>query len=374
MEMSQQDENSSVPPAATQPLPFDLKVNKLIMQHLSGADFLKLSEVSTAFSTYVNNYQMDTIRLLINETSERKLDVEALLYTKRHYKHIKIEKLVYAQHSVADLFRRFAYTLTSIHTGYDVALEGGHLPCVKSLIMVLGDGSNGYRENGLLSAVANLETLLLQGRHGSPMELVNCLSNNNNLKKLTLEKNAQDSFFNNRKISKLSLQLESFKLDSTQFVDMSEANFERFLAGSTTLKEIKVLKCSYPMLTKLFNSSALSVESLTFSPPAAHNDPFYYFCDFHMNENITYLGLILVNEPLLAQMLPKLPRLTTLYVSDPTPRMFKYIINVSPSLKEFRFAYFREAYYSLELVRAIYHREVSAGNPNVTKDLIITQI
>lgn len=313
-------------------------------------------------------------RILIHETKARKLDVEALLSSNRQYRHIKIKKLVYAHHSAADLFRRFAYTLASIHTAYDFQLERGQLPSVKTLIMVLDEDSNGYLEDGLLSTVSNLEFLQLHGRNAFPMQLVNCLNNNSKLKHLILEKNAQDTFFNNCQFSKFSLQLQSLKLDSSQFEDMAEQNFERFLASMTTLKEIKVLRCSFKMLNKIVNSSMFSVESLTFSPPAAYSNPLFCIYDFGLNENITYLGLILVDEKLMTELLPKLPRLTTLYVSDPTPPMFKCVITSSPSLKEFRFAYFREAYFSLELVRAIYQREVTAGNPIVTKGIIITQI
>lgn len=129
------------------------------------------------------------------------------------------------------------------------------------------------------------------------------------------------------------------------------------------------------MLSKICNSSVFSVERVTFSPTESYRGPmFLETYDLKRNENITYMGLIVTSEALLQALLPNLPRLTTLYVSDPTPAMFKYIIANSPSLKEFRYAYFFEAYFSIELVRAIYEREASSGNEKVPKNLIITQI
>lgn len=371
---SKDDEIFSTPVhSLTTLFPFDMKINKLIIQHLTGDDFLKLSEVSTSFSGYVNNYQMHKIRLLIHESGLRKLDVEALLSSKRQYQHIKITRLEYAHLAIPDLFRRFAHSLVSIYTAYDFLMEEVHLMSVETLIMVHLEGSSGYYEHGLLGTVANLKSLQLQGRHPFQAELVNCLQNNSSsLEELVLEKNAQDSFFNIRRIPKL--QLKSFKLDASAFEGSVSMNFEKFLAGLNTLKEIKILKCSYNMLDRICNNSVFSVERVTFSPSEPIRDFLPYGFEFHRNENITYMGLVLVKETLLRELLPKLPRLTTLYLSDPTPSMFKYIITNAPNLKEFRYAYFREAFYDIDLVRAIYQNEASKHLPNVPEDLIITQI
>lgn len=201
---------------------------------------LKLSEVSKSFSAYVNNFQIDKIRLLIHETGERKLDMENLLASKREYKHIKITSLLYAYPLIPDLFQRFAHSLSSIYTAYDFDFqfqEGSQLPSVKNLTMVLSESP--YFEHGLLSTVSSLKTLHLQGRTNFPLQLYKCLNNNNFLEELTLEKNAQDSFFANRRMPNFNLQLKSLKLDSSNFEDMARQNFERFLASLTTLKEIK---------------------------------------------------------------------------------------------------------------------------------------
>lgn len=368
-----QQQMDETPPSSPKPLfPFDAKVNKLIMQHMTGVDLLNLSEVSRNFCDYVDYNCMDKIQLVIHETLVKKLDVEPLLDSKRNYKHIRVTSLVYASTSMADIFDRFASSLVSVYSTYDFPLEPMSLLSVTTLKMVLGEGS-GYREQGILSSVTNLKTLHLYGRHNYASELVNCLEHNSSLEELALEGHAQDSLFSSRRLPSFNMNLKCLKLDSTQFQDNSDENFERFLSRSTRLEELKVLRCNFTMFAKICNCAAFRVQHITFSPPYAHVAVHYQF-EFNMNWDISYLGLILVNEGLVRVVLPKLPRLDTLYVSDPTPAMFKFIITHSPSLKNFRYAYFRDAYYDYDLVCSIYQKEVLTGNPMVPRNLIITQI
>lgn len=334
-----------------------------ILLHLTGSDFLKLSEVSKKmyeFTKETNNAK-EKILLFINEDRNREFDKIMVEEIKRSYKGIRVHKLFRTRQNVLELFKNFGQFLTYIDTTFDFDMCGVELPKVKSLSM---HPYPRYFEYGLLSSVNNLEKLHLSGKTKHPYRIYECLSASPGLKELVLENGAADQTFS-FVVNDIGIQLKVFKTNDTIFENHIQPNFLSFMATQqVSLQEFKLLKCDMELLSKLLYG-APNVKRFTFSPTIRHVT-WPYYLSFPQVEEI---NLINISDRQLPVMLSKFPNVKKLYIGDITPYMFRYLLFNVPSLREFRFAHFGRYNFSVHELRTFYQQQKTQRQRNLNENI-----
>jgi hypothetical protein len=127
-------------------------------------------------------------------------------------------------------------------------------------------------------------------------------------------------------------------------------------------------------MTKILNSFK-GLKRLTFSPMNLHDSQGY---SLNSHPNLTELNLICVDKPMLEKILPKLPKLQKLYVSDPSLQMMKAIFTIPQKLVEFRYAFIdietmTNKIITIEEVRELYEAFKKSCD-NVNHNIDISQI
>lgn len=351
---------------------FNEKSRENILQHLSGADVLNLSEVSLDWYKIIgkSSKAMDKIQLVIKENWSREFDFEVVENSERKYEHIKVSELLRSRKEVAKMLEKFADSIVSIDTRFDIEMNEVKLLNLKSLVISTRCSSS-YVEGGIMTATSSLEELKLRGLTHFPGEIIGCLEKNTGLKELVLEDGAQTTLLANLTFEiGVGIQLKSLKIDSLDYPDEIINKFFSFLRTQIEcIEDIKLLNCKYITMVSIF-SNLKSLRRLTF---AALHPYTFQNTQVKPNPSIRELNLISVNDLMLRSLLPKAPKLQKLYIADPTWKMFDFITFNSPSLRLFRYAYFENC--NKTFVDAIAHYEQECEKyKNVNKNIAIAQV
>lgn len=319
-----------------------------VLEYLSGKDLLSLTEVSRQWNQLIGQSQeaMNKIRVIINENWSREFDIEDLIDSERQYKHIKITSLLRRRDHVHQFFDKFAYSLVSIDSRYDFEMKGLQLPQLEWLA-IRGPYKHIFLEDSLLDSVINLKTLIIEGSTRFPNNIVCCLKVNPGLEELVLECGATEDLFKCMS-HPVDIRLKTLKLDKVSFpISHIEANIGKFLGTQlNSLEELKLMNCEFMFFCRIFNTMR-NLRCLTYSPDDPSYDPQAYF---EPNQNLVELRLIVVSESLLHMLLPAVPKIEKLYISDPTPLMFKVALFEHPSLVKLSYAGIRGKLTSKELM------------------------
>jgi hypothetical protein len=312
---------------------------QLILQHLSGSDLLRLSESSNEWNQLIANSPESTkqLKLFIDENWNHEFDFKVIKNTNRTYENVVIKNLLRSRVEVHKIFCRFDDFLVSIDTSFDFQMNGIQLPRLKSLRLATTCPSAHF-QHGLLSAVINLEKLELSGPNQYPEKVVECLQANPDLKILILENEAPEQVFRCLDDA-VDFQLNVLKLDKADFSDGTDHNLRKFLSGQiNSIVDLKVLNCNFALFCSIFTYMK-RLRCLTYSP--ATSNMFPQSCSFEPHPSLEELNLIQVSLPMLQTFVLYTPKLKKLYLSDPTPSMFKLIMNHAKELVEFRYAFLR---------------------------------
>lgn len=348
----------------------DESLHDLVLQHLTGSDVLKMTEVSREWNQLITktNDQESKIQLSITENWGMEFDADVVKNTTRKYSSIKVNTLLRTRNQVFKLFCNFAEFLITVNTRFDFDMNGLKLPSVKSLAITMLDYPH-FFENGLLSSVNGLMKLEISGKNPFPEKIVECLQSNPGLIELVLEEGAENAI---KCLNEpVNIKLKVLKMNKAHFTPAVEANFVKFLASQIdSLQELKLLHCDFMLMCRIFNNMK-NLRRLTFSPS---NRDFFQSVSLKPQENLEELNLILVSSLTLQSFLQQTPNLKKLYISDPTSAMFKFVIDESLSIEEFRFSSFRGVNVNMDDVIEFYEHEISNDQSNINKRLKIIQI
>lgn len=321
------------------PLKFiDAAHHELIFQHLTGAELLKVSEVSPRWyrSTAKSNVMMKKIKLSL-EDGERAFRENIFclaLLSPRDYQHL----YVCSQNKRA-IIETFAKSLVSVEVKtYDVALLDVDLPNVKKL-HINGDAI----AFGLLSCVKYLEELHVESIRMSAIKtLKECLERNIGLKRLSLG-SSPSALFNHDLSNDFDFDLDTFVV-RTIFLRDTE-NLLKFMASQTSSLEavaIHVTHCDSFLLNNVVNSlpklTALYIHGVDIHGIALPQD-LPEGLDLKVNKSITFVyanKLCLKNLVELKKFLRAVPSLECLRVMDASTEATGVIVRNCPRLQEFR--------------------------------------
>lgn len=310
-----------------------------ILKYLSGNDLLNLTEVSRQWNQLIGQspVAMNKIQLVINENWSREFDIEDVISSERQYKHIKITSLLRRRDHVYQFFDQFASSLVSIDSLYDFDMNGLQLPHLEWLA-IRGPYKHIFLDDSLLDAVVNLKTLIIEGSTRFPEKIISCLKLNPGLKELVLEYGATEDVFKCM-THPVDIHLKTLKLDKVS-IRYIEANIGKFLGTQVnSLEELKLMNCDVLFFCKIFNTMK-NLRCLTYSPDDSSYVPRPYF---EPNESLVELRLIVVSAPLLQLLLPAVPKVEKIYLSDPTLSMLRFALFSHPSLMKISFAAIRGA-------------------------------
>jgi F-box domain len=350
------------------------KIYSLILQHLSGSDLLNLSEVSREFYQLVAESEraMDKIQLVINEGSDRVFKWTDLENSKRCYKTLKVKNLLTGRSEVTRIIFEFSDSLISIETNYDFKLPMGlMLQELETLKMSIHSRSTIFNE-GLLCHCSNLTKLHFSGIIYNYHLLIECLESNADLEELVLEKDAPSILFRFMNDPPI-MELTTLKCDNVDFSSERQIfHFLNFLESQAdSLVELKVLRCEMERLSEILDLLP-NLTKLTYSP-APYDFDQKNSIKFNAHHRLRELNLITMSTKNIKQLTLMAPRVQKLYIADVTQEIFIFAIKCLPSLREFRYAYFKDFGGKLEIVRASYTRLI-AQNPMWNKRITIHQI
>lgn len=347
----------------------DIALHSLILQHLSGSDLIKLSEVSTNHCDIITKRSEEgeeKVVLFVDENWTREFDPD-LIEIRRSYNSIRVHQLFRTRENVFKMIRRFDQFLTCIDTTFDFNMHGLKLPKVKSLSL---HPYPRFFEFGLLSSVSNLKKLHISGKSRHPERIYDCLSASPGLQELTLENGAADQTFS-FDIDEFGIKLKVFKTNDTNFEDHIETHFVMFMTTQRdSIQEIKLLKCDFSLLVKILGETP-TIKRVTFSPTI---HPFAWQ-PFKAYPNIEEMNLIHIAEQQLPILIARVPNLKKLYIADPTVNMFRQLLFRAPALREFRYAHFPRETVNNHDLKTYYLQHRAANYPNINRNIeIISQI
>lgn len=329
------DRNASLDPLQLE----NEKIYALILQHLSGSDVLNLSEVSHEWYQLIacSEDEIKKFHLEIAEGWDREFDIEDVENSSRRYNSVKVKRLFRQRDHIPPMFVYLADFLVSIDTVFDFDMKGIQLPNVRSLRMRTTSVSS-IIEDGLLGAVTNLTKLELSGPKFNWSKVISCLEANAGLVELSLENEVPEEIFKTLDHS-IEAQLQVFKVDKANFSHCIHVNLLKFLAHHLlSLVELKILRCDVYVFNDIFNGLT-NLRSLTYSPAVYSS-----FHGFELKDHpkLEELNLVCISPPILQHILPCVPHLKKLYISDPTIQMFRFVLFKAPCLREFKYAFVRD--------------------------------
>lgn len=354
------------------------KSYKYILQFLSGAELLVLSEVSRGWYQLIaqSAEAMNKIQLVINENWYREFDINDLINSTRRYKHVKVGQLLRRRDHVFSLLWKYSYCLCSIDTYFDIKMRGLQMPFVRSLAIRKVRSCKDLNietvfKDGLFSACKVLVKLEIAGETNCPETVINCLRSNENLKELIIDYNASHEIFAYYDHTWL-FELKTLSMGKAFFASTIESNVCQFLSTQTaSVQDLKVLHCDIQLLYKIFNAMK-SLKSLTFSPVLTQ---VLYHDSFMTHDNLQEMKMIGVSMKYLEYMLPAAPNLKKLYISNPTTEMVTYVLAGTRALREFRYAFIEDGDYTNQKLLERYQDLKADSRYNVNRNIeIISQI
>lgn len=348
----------------------DDMLHSLIFQHLTSSDVLRTLEVSREWNQLITKTKQveSKVQLSINETWNDEFNADILQNSNRKYTSVKVNTLLRSRDQVFKIFCNFAEFLVTVNTRFDFEMNGLKLPSVKSLTIKTSDYPH-FFEEGLLSSVSGLVKLEVSGKTPFPKKLIECLESNPGLLELVLEDGAEQVF--KYLTDPVDVKLKVLKMNKTKLTAEFEKNFVMFLSTQIeSLQELKLLQCDFLFMCKIFNHMK-NLKRLTFSPS---DRDFFQCINIEPHPNLEELNLILVSPLTLQAFLSQTPKLKSLYISDPTFSMFKFILVGPPEIKEFRFAAFRLVNATVNDIIDAYEEQKAKSQLGFNNSMKIVQI
>ena len=348
-----QDQLSSIIQSPCFPSQIEL-INELIMQHFSGNEIVKLSEVSPDMHNYIFSRKDQTakIRLVIDQRVGSKRKPEGINYEftniMRPYQHICVKQ---HYNRFAALIPNLSESLVTICSKCDMKLDGMTLPSITSLRLGICCSCHGkYYKNGLLEAVINLQELRIYARNSEgPLKskIVRCLKANKQLTKLSLERGVAAGLLDNS-TSIFTFRIKFFELDARNFSEADESKFIEFLnSQAASLRELKITNCPFHFFEKILNVLP-NLQQLSYK--ALHE---LLPLNISTYPNIVDLTLINVREKIIRRWLPKLPNITKLCIDGLTKKTFEFITAKFTKIQEFSFD--ENCYKKLKKIQNVNH-------------------